>query len=277
MSSVSFQLLAQKAVTRLNRSREAMGDTLERLATGKRINRASDDPSGMVAAVNFKGRLVTIEKQIMALDRERLWLSASDGAYAAVGDLLLGITGDVVAASNTGGLGDEEREAIARNASDVVTTIERMLQTSSFNDERLFNFGLRGLGSTTVEVDDGAGGTTERQVTLQNLGELLRGDRAEREAAQTLIEQASDTINRRRASMGARIKNGIEPEIRVLQKEFEEVSGAKSLIEDADYAEEAGNLVRQQILEQAAIFTVQLAQQSAEAVLDLLTPLNRAN
>jgi len=270
---VSFQLLAERAVTRLNRSREAMGDTLERLATGKRINRAADDPSGMIAAENFKTQLVTIEKKIMALDRERLWLSAKDGAYAAVGDLLLGLSGDVVAASSTGGLGDDEREAIARHAEDTVAAIERQLMTVRFNGERLFSFDVAYLASTTIETTDADGNPAERRVTLRDLGSLMRGDRDEREAAQALLEQATDRINRRRAAGGARITNGIEPEIRVLQKEFEEISGAKSLIEDADYAEEAGNLVRQQILEQAAIFTVQLAQQSAESVLDLLTPL----
>ncbi|MEL7472648.1 MAG: flagellin [Planctomycetota bacterium] len=261
-------------VRQLHSHSEGVGQSLTRLATGKRINSAADGPADVVAIDKLSFEIETLEKQIQGLERERIWLSARDGAYAGLSDLLAGLSGTVVAAANTGALSDEEREAFSTEAGGAVDAIQRLMQTSQFQGDRLFTGDISGLASVSVTRLDEDGNEIQERKTLLDLSELLAGDRDDLEAAQTLVERATESVNGRRASFGARITFGIEPEIRVKQRQLEEHTGARSLIEDADYAEEVAGLVRNQILEQAALSTIQIAQQSAESVLQLLEPLS---
>lgn len=58
----------------------AIARTMERLATGKRLNRASDDPAGMSAATGLSARRATLEEVIKSAERNHFLLSAADGA-----------------------------------------------------------------------------------------------------------------------------------------------------------------------------------------------------
>lgn len=276
MLGSGLQGVLLSSVTRLNRVRDDIGGTLERLATGKRINRASDDPAGAVASANLKAQAVDIEKRIVGLERESLWLGAREGAYAALSDLLIDLKSTVVSAANRGALGAEEREALAVQAEEAVKAIDWINQTARFQGDRLLGIDLRTLGGAEVTRTDADGNETRVGVGLRDLGTLLRGDTEELAAAEAIVESAVSGVARQRGAIGARITNGIEPEIAALRVQLEEILGANSLIEDTDYARETAELVRQQILEQASLFSVQIAQQSAASVLELLRPLRDA-
>ena len=85
----------------LERAQAGVGDSLEKLATGKRINRASDDPSGLVAAETLKVDRTKLDRTIRGFERESSFLGAKDGALSALGDLVLELEGIVVSAANT--------------------------------------------------------------------------------------------------------------------------------------------------------------------------------
>ena len=53
----------------LARAQADAADSLERLATGKRINRASDDPSGLVAAEQLRVDRTTLDRTIRGFER----------------------------------------------------------------------------------------------------------------------------------------------------------------------------------------------------------------
>lgn len=249
----------------------------ERIMTGKRINRASDDPDGVIAVSEMDIQIATLKKDIKTLgDREGL-LGAQEGALSVMGDLLLELEGLVVTAANRGGLSDEEREGLQIQADEVLQGLDHVWTTARLKGERLFE----GLFTTTAgivrygekESDSASGGAGDGlRAALAALGSgqalnLVDGDI---EAAQESVKAAVKHVNLRREGIGNEIKNSIEPRRNAMLVELENITQAKSDIEDADIAQEMSNLIRGQILEQASIYSILMARQQPNAVLQLL-------
>lgn len=232
---------------------------IERLSTGKRINRASDDPSGMVAAGNFKTRQAVITKKIENFQIETSRLGAREGGLSVLQDMLLELHGLVVKGGNTGGLGEGELDSIITEAESIVDGINQISQTTMFNGEQIL------IGSTadrlgSVVTEDG------ERLGLGSIGRLLKEDPG---AAQQLVDSAIDSVSGGRSAIGTRM-NQLDSEMRVLQEEFAGNADILSRIEDADFAKETAELVRSQILEQATIKGILIERENAERVLDLI-------
>lgn len=241
---------------------QAQQISLERLSTGKKINRAADDPSGLVAAENFKVRQTEITKLLDGFERETARLGATEGGLSVLQDLVLELSGLIVEGANTGALSDTEKGSIATQAESLVQAINHIAQTTMFNgDQILIGYTANTLGSVVVDGE------------MKNLGQLAEVLRADPEAAQQLVKMAEERISGGRAGIGARMKS-IDAEMNTLREEFASNAGVLSQIEDADYAKETADLVRAQILEQATIKAIQVERENAERVLDLISGTN---
>lgn len=238
----------------LARAQADAGDSLERLATGKRINRASDDPSGLVAAENLKVQRTVLDRKIVGWERQSAFLGAKDGALSGLGELLIDLEGLVVSAASTGGLSEAETDALLGEADGVLLGIDHVARVSVFNDQDL----LRGYSTTDLGSEKGR---------LSDLREALRSGEFER--AQSIVEGARDRVVGERGRIGGRLI-GLEAERNAAMSAFENVSGAISLIEDTDVAAEVSSLVRAQILEQASVQVMLIERDQAESSLKLL-------
>lgn len=238
----------------LARAQSDAGDSLERLATGKRINRASDDPSGMVAVEKLKVNRTVLDRKIRGWERESTFLGAKDGALSALGTMLIDLEGVVVSASSTGGLSNAEVDALLGEADGILQGIDHVSRVSVFNDQDL----LRGYATTDLGSDEGR---------LSDLREALRSGEFER--AQSIVEGARDRVVGERGRIGGRLI-GLEAERNAAMSAFENVSGAISQIEDTDVAAEVSSLVRAQILEEASVQVMLIERGQAESSLKLL-------
>lgn len=229
----------------LSSHQQSVQTSLERLATGKKINRASDDPSGMVAANELKYRQVKIDKLIERFEFEETRLGATEGGLAVVQDMLHELNGLVVSNANTGGLSEAEREAIGVEAQSIIDGINHITTTTFFKGEQI----LAGQGPS--------------------LGGLVEAMMEDPEKAQEMAQAAVDGVSGNRASIGNRLR-AIDAERNSLLAEFEGNANVLSSIEDTDYAAETASLVRAQILEQATIKAIQIDREQAGRVLDLI-------
>ena len=84
-----------------------------------------------------------------------------------------------------------------------------------------------------------------------------------------LVDTALDSINTARADLGAS-QNRLEATVQDLKNNVENLSGARSRIQDADFAEETANLAKNQILQQAGMAMLAQANQLPQNVLSLL-------
>lgn len=230
---------------------------LERLATGKKINRASDDPPGMVAVTEFAARQKSIETRRQRIAFEQTYIGALDGAKSVVGDLLIDLKGVVLAGANRGGLTSEERDALQIEADSILATINGLGNTSQFNGKRI----LDGINADTLNISG-----------IFSSGKYsLSGDHLD--DAASFVDAAIDRIAGERTTAGNRARD-LESEDRTLAVELEAITGARSSIEDTDYAAETAALVRSQVLSQAATYVTKFARDmKAQTVLTLLNSM----
>lgn len=243
---------------------------MERLATGKRINHAKDDPSGLIASIGLAGQAAGIRKETEALKRTNTMLAAKGGAYSAVADMAQELNGLVVQAANKGAMGAGELDALQTQADGILKGLQFAASNSEFNGEKLLGDGwYSSLGSVTVTPSDAAGPVT---YTLQDIlsGRALDFKDGDLSIAQQVAQQAIKDIAEQEAAVGT-VQNMNDSRIRLLQSELESTEKAKSKILDTDYAKEVSEYVRNQVLAQAAIFVIQtVGQTNANTVLSLL-------
>jgi flagellin len=114
-------------------------------------------------------------------------------------------------------------------------------------------------------------GTTNTSFSLSDaklLGQSVTTT-ANANLAMLVIDKSLDTINANRATIGAKL-NRLEGVVRNLDNVRENVSAARSRIQDADFAEETARMTRSQILQQAGTAMVAQANQAPQGVLALL-------
>jgi flagellin len=251
---------------------------MERIATGKRINRASDDPAGSMAVDEFNADLASLNKKLDANRFDQKYAAARDGGSAAITDLLIELRGHVVTAANAGAMGDKERQAIQDQVNSIVDAIDFVSNTYTFNGQKVFGGAMAStLGATIEMVDQQDPNDPTKKVmvskstslvSLKSGGALNMID-GDLEKAQKAIDGAIGQNSSERASIGAKAKD-LESEERLLQLQIEGVSGAKGQIEDTDYASEVSNLVKNQVLQQAAAFMMQTAMQQMKQITNLI-------
>jgi flagellin len=265
----------------LRNAQSIINQAAERLMTGKRVNRASDDPAGMVAINEFEARTAVLKAELKSLDDREALLGAKEGAYSVINDLLLELDGLVVSAANTGAMTDEDREALQVQADSILEGLDFIYTTSRFRGESLFS-GLYTTGAGRVQVD----GEQDPEASIDDddpppdpvyaylaslkSGGVLNLIDGDHEAAQESVQGALKAINLQRATIGDEILHSIHSDRQIRLVELENITQAQSNIEDADIAREVSELVRGQILQQASIYSILIAGQSPHAALQLL-------
>jgi flagellin len=105
--------------------------------------------------------------------------------------------------------------------------------------------------------------------TLSAVSTIDIGSQAGANAAISVVDGAMDYVNSVRAKLGA-VQNRVENTISNLSATAENLTAAKSRIQDADFAAETGNLTRSQVLQQAGIAMLAQANALPNQVLSLL-------
>jgi flagellin-like hook-associated protein FlgL len=207
----------------------------ERLATGLRINRASDDPAGMIAAAEMRGDLVDIDARTSTLSARQRQSRIGQSGRQAAADVLREVRGLQIQASDTM-ISTQERAAIQMQIDASLDAVDGLGQNAGFALPAELN-SLRSGGSASV-ID----------------GNIAQG-----------IEQLDAQLaamNRASAAAGAYEKYTLDVDQRLAEDTAVATTQALSLIEDADYAEETSNLVKGRILMAASIKTLALFQRS---------------
>ncbi len=275
MISANFSLPAFAGVNAISRATQALHRSMERLATGQRINRASDDPAGLIAAENLKAQEREIRAEIDALEQQEYYFGAREGASSVLSDLLVELQGLVTAAGNRDALSEEERRGLQVQAESILQTIDFLGNTTTFKGQQVLS-GARAsaMGRVTREVRQSDGTMATKELSLADLfaGGAINLVSGDVEAAQAVVTAAAGGVVGDRAAVGNALK-GNDHRRNALLTQLEEILKAKSQILDTDYAKETAEFVRQQTLQQAALYTQQLAMNTNRTLIEgLLKP-----
>jgi flagellin len=141
------------------------------------------------------------------------------------------------------------------------------LDSTSVTGEVSFNASQSYNVTTTVAANMFT--TASNASTLSAVSTIDIGSQAGANAAISVVDGAMDYVNSVRAKLGA-VQNRVESTISNLSATAENLTAAKSRIQDADFASETGNLTRSQVLQQAGIAMLAQANALPNQVLSLL-------
>ena len=123
MSRISTNVPALTANFALNRNVFRLNTSLNRLATGLRINRGADDPAGLIASQNLLSHLRGLEAASSNIDRAHAVLGVAETGLSQVCSLLRDLNGPVVSAAHPARLAKGERQAPQAQDHPIITTL----------------------------------------------------------------------------------------------------------------------------------------------------------
>ncbi len=170
----------------IQKSSNGLMQTLERLSTGKRINSAKDDPSGLIACELLRSDISAAKGKLKSNQLLSSKLSVVDSGLKQISNLLNQAKSIIVASANTGALSDDEIKAYQMELDAAIDSIRRITKMTSFQGDKVLS-GIEGLlnGTMTAEqrkevlgtpmVDSSGKLVNAAKPGQKNLGELSDG------------------------------------------------------------------------------------------------------
>ena len=263
----------------LSTNSTAITRSLERLATGQKITRASDDPAGLITSENLQAALSILEAEARSLMRDDHVAAVAEGALSVTSDLLIEANGLAVAAANSAGLSPEEQQAIQAQINSILSTVDTIAGTSSFGGDPLLD-GTATItaGGTSADLPDattGGLGTTVVDGTTYTLADLRSGGSlnladGDISTAQQVIRNAISDVSTARAGIGSFQKHAVGSSLAGIQVGLQNLAAANSLIRDTDFAMETASLNRSLVLQQASMKAISIMLPARSSILELL-------
>lgn len=251
------------ALSQLQKSQEGLSESLNRIATGRRINRASDDPSGMIIANSLGFQARGMGQAIRNTHDANAIAQVADGALGEATGILDNIREKAIQAANGSHSGDS-RAALQADINKSLQALGDLSQNTSFNGQKL----LSGEFSNKV-FQTGAGQGENVTLSIPSVdpsdlggehegGSLAGIDVTTQEGAQAAIaitDAALEQVGNARSDIGAS-QNQLESTINNLSTSRISAFNSQSQVQDVDFAEEAMNLSKMDDLTKAGTFAL---------------------
>lgn len=275
ISSLTAQDAAQ------NTSKSVTG-SLEKLSTGLRINKASDDASGLAIADKLRTQATSINQGIANGNSAVTLLQIADKSMGEQSNILDTIKAKLIQA-NTDTTSDDGRKAIGKDIKKLLEQLNNIGEQTNYNGRQLIS-NAAGAGSSsshTFQVGEKSTDTIVMKSVNANTTGLalttLSGaigtggtlTKANAATGQSAINTAINTLNGYRGDIGS-TQNQVESAVRNLMTQATNVKAAESIIRDVDYAQESANFNKQNIISQAGSYAISQANAVQQNVLRLL-------
>jgi flagellin len=260
-----------------------MAQSLERLSTGLRINRASDDAAGLGVSENLRTQVNGTAQATRNAQDGIAALNIAEGAANEVSAILQRMRELAVQTSNDT-LTSTERAYTQQEYSALQAEIDRISNATNYNKQSLISstanqrFGAVGAGSLLWVDANSVVGVDSITITIDTLTTTGLGiavgttdltTQNDSVAAISLIDNAIDSVNKMRGDVGAYV-NRLEHAINNLNVSNTNQQAAESQIRDVDFAAQTSQYTRDQILTQSATAMLAQANSVPQSVLTLL-------
>jgi len=268
--------------TSLYQADKSMGKSLEKLSTGLRVNRASDDAAGLAVSERLRGQIRGMGRAKMNAQDGIALLQIAEGAANEIEDTLQRQRELAVQASSDT-LTSTDRGYLDLEFKQLSDEIDRITASAQYNTMTLLDgtgFGAGAAGSI-LHIGANAKNADEIRVTIASIstgtlgmstsgtGFVSVSSAAFALASITAVDGALDKVNRLRADLGSYI-NRLDHTINNLSNQEFNTQDAESRIRDVNFAEETTQFTRNQILVQSSTSMLSQANQKPQSVLSLL-------
>ena len=273
----------------------ALSKSLERLASGQKVNRAADDPAALVISEHMRAQVSGMEQAIRNNEVAISLVQTAEGSMNEISSILVSLRQRAISAANVGASDQDMINANQAEVENGLQSIDRVVSSTQFGHYKL----LDGTNAAkTVTNEDGSITTQEglrfhvgpnaehmastsiRDMSTNQLGRAqvsegempnksnfmsladidVRNEQGAQDAL-AIIDQSLTEVATVRGELGAFQKHTLESNLTSLQVAAENMTAAESTIRDTDMAQELATFTRNQIMTQSA--TAQLAQANA--------------
>jgi flagellin len=273
----------------------ALSKSLERLASGQKVNRAADDPAALVISEHMRAQVSGMEQAIRNNEVAISLVQTAEGSMNEISSILVSLRQRAISAANVGASDQDMINANQAEVENGLKSIDRVVSSTQFGHYKL----LDGTNAAkTITNEDGSISTREglrfhvgpnadhmastsiRDMSTSALGRVkvaegempnksnfmsladidVRNEQGAQDAL-AIIDQSLTEVATVRGDLGAFQKHTLESNLTSLQVAAENMTAAESTIRDTDMAQELATFTRNQIMTQSA--TAQLAQANA--------------
>ena len=282
-NSIFNNTLSNTAQKFLDINTRRVGQSIERISSGIRVNRAADDVTGLAISESLRSDIRVLRQGVRNLNDGISLINVVEGALNEQTGAVIRLR-ELASQGASGTIRTFERQALNLEISSLVAEIDRIAATTEFNGRTLLNGSLAqsvlvskqifiqiGINSQSesrlnlnVELDLSASNST--QLGINNLSVSTSED------AQTALDDiaaALETLNFSRGRTGA-LQNRLAKSLGTLASSIQNLTAANSILRDADIAEEVALLTRNQIIAQASVTMVGQTNLASQRLLDIL-------
>ncbi len=269
-----------------NRTLGARGNdvagNIEKLSSGMRINRGGDDASGLAVSEKLRSQVRGLNQAEKNIQNGVSFIQTAEGYLQETQDILHRLRELSVQSAN-GIYSSEDRMQIQVEVSQLVDEINRIASHAQFNGMNMLTGNFARDSETVMQFQVGANMDQSERVyigtmTAQALG--IQGAQGDTETiniatpessnmAIGMVDSALKVVSQQRADLGA-YQNRFEMASIGVSIASENLQAAESRIRDVDMATEMVDFVKNQILVQSNTAMLAQANNTPQAVLQLL-------
>lgn len=275
----------------LSENKESLDTSMERLASGYRINKSADDAAGLAVSESIRAKVRGLNTARRNANDAVSMVQIAEGSMNEMSNILIRLRElTVQSASDT--IGDQERGYLNREYTQLVDEIDRIGKTTEFNNLKLFESG--DVSQFVIQVGTNGSAPEDNRDTIAinleglkfsaedlglgkeaEIGPSTFGEagpsRDEIASKLTNIDTAITRIASERATLGS-VQSRLNSSLNNLGIQVENMETARSRIKDVDFAAETSRLAQARVM--SASSTSVLAQ--ANAIPDMALQLLRS-
>jgi flagellin len=279
---INHNVSAMFANRMLGVQNSAVGNNIEKLSSGLRINKAADDASGLAVSEKLRSQIRGLNQAERNIQSGVSFIQATEAYLQETQDILHRLRELSVQAAN-GIYSDEDRMQIQVEVSQLIDEVNRIASHAQFNGMNMLTGRFSQGGESTMQFQIGANMDQNERVyigtmTAESLG--LQGTQGTTGAISIstpeqanltvgVLDSALRVVSKQRADLGA-YQNRFEMASVGIATAAENLQAAESRVRDVDMASEMVEYVKNQILVQSGTAMLAQANSQPQSVLQLL-------
>ena len=273
--SVVTNLSSIRAQRNLAKATDSLGGHIEKLSSGLRINRASDDAARSAISAQMAANLTGLKQAERNSNDAISMVQTAEGGMNEVNGIVTRMRELAVQASSSGTMDTTERGYLNQEFDLLESELNRIVNVTEYSGNKLIN----GDQSSGVDFQVGFSNSANDRisVSINNISSTQLGINDESlasathaAAALTALDTALQSVSTERASLGA-TQNRLSMTISNLGSMYENTADSLSRLRDVDVAEETAAFTRTKILTDAATSVLASANAMPQSALKLLS------
>lgn len=273
---IATNIASQSVQKNLKEVSNAGNAQLEKLSSGKRITKASDDAAGLAIATNLEAQTKGLRQATRNANDGISLVQTAEGGLNETSNILVRLRElTIQSASDT--VGEQERGFLDKEYQQLTKEVDRISDSTTFNGSQLLN----GKGKGAMDFQVGAFAGEQNRITFDSsetdssassigIDGTGIGNKDDALSAISTVDSAISKVSGQRANLGS-IQSRLGSTVKNLETQTINQDSARSVIQDVDVAEASAALASNSVVKNAAVSTLAQANQIPNAALRLIS------